>query len=290
MGGDSATIPGGTPPDPVICCKIVIRRHDGASSPTGAAGAGAVTAHAEAMRRAIALRHGWHWLTVNGGILAIAMVVAAVDHLTLAATTSAVASALSSTLVLYVLVFSACALNLRGRPQRFVESPSKRSPSRASRPIAWLSIVSHPLGCAFERYAHAFLVASSVASVALPGQWEEPAAVIEPNATTLLSAAPWPIGAALNLSEGPGEGRAAFDGSLATLITALVAAVAWWVCFAARLLVFEVVYDGFFYIAHRAVHALPSLYVAVHKLHHAHTHDVRLLSSLQVRQEQQGGW
>lgn len=51
---------------------------------------------------------------------------------------------------------------------------------------------------------------------------------------------------------------------------------------ARRLLVFEITFDGFFYLAHRAVHAHPLIYRYVHKLHHRHTHDVRLLSSLQM--------
>ncbi|KOO30133.1 hypothetical protein Ctob_012091 [Chrysochromulina tobinii] len=56
----------------------------------------------------------------------------------------------------------------------------------------------------------------------------------------------------------------------------------WWLELMTRLLIFEVLFDGVFYVAHRLVHSVPSVYVAVHKLHHAHTHDVRLLSSLQM--------
>jgi len=56
----------------------------------------------------------------------------------------------------------------------------------------------------------------------------------------------------------------------------------WWGWLALRLLVFELAFDGFFYLAHRAVHAHPEVYWRVHKLHHRHTHDVRLISSLQM--------
>ena len=49
-----------------------------------------------------------------------------------------------------------------------------------------------------------------------------------------------------------------------------------------RLLAFELTYDFFFYWAHRAAHAHPLVYRVVHKLHHAHTHDVRILSALQM--------
>lgn len=49
-----------------------------------------------------------------------------------------------------------------------------------------------------------------------------------------------------------------------------------------RLLAFELTYDFFFYWAHRMAHAHPLVYRVVHKLHHAHTHDVRILSALQM--------
>ena len=54
---------------------------------------------------------------------------------------------------------------------------------------------------------------------------------------------------------------------------------AWLAC---RLFAFELAFDALFYVAHRGVHAVPSLYRAVHKLHHSHTHDLRLLSALQM--------
>ena len=47
-------------------------------------------------------------------------------------------------------------------------------------------------------------------------------------------------------------------------------------------LAFELTFDGLFYLAHRLVHAHPKLYAAVHKLHHRHTHNLSLLSSLQM--------
>ena len=49
-----------------------------------------------------------------------------------------------------------------------------------------------------------------------------------------------------------------------------------------RLLAFELTYDFLFYWAHRMAHAHPLVYRLVHKLHHAHTHDVGLLSALQM--------
>ena len=56
----------------------------------------------------------------------------------------------------------------------------------------------------------------------------------------------------------------------------------WWIGISVRLFFFELVFDGLFYVAHRAVHAWPAVYHMVHKLHHRHTHDLRLLSSLQM--------
>ncbi len=44
----------------------------------------------------------------------------------------------------------------------------------------------------------------------------------------------------------------------------------------------ELAFDALFYVAHRGVHAVPSVYRAVHKLHHSHTHDLRRLSALQM--------
>ena len=48
------------------------------------------------------------------------------------------------------------------------------------------------------------------------------------------------------------------------------------------MLAFEVAFDAFFYVAHRAVHAHPLVYKHIHKLHHKHTHELWLLSSLQM--------
>ena len=52
--------------------------------------------------------------------------------------------------------------------------------------------------------------------------------------------------------------------------------------FGVRLLLFEIIFDFVFYLAHRGVHASPFLYRVVHKLHHSHSHDVRLISGLQM--------
>ena len=73
--------------------------------------------------------------------------------------------------------------------------------------------------------------------------------------------------------------------SLAAPTTALAllwAGAAWWAWLACRLFAFELAFDALFYVAHRGVHAVPSVYRAVHKLHHSHTHDLRLLSALQM--------
>jgi sterol desaturase/sphingolipid hydroxylase (fatty acid hydroxylase superfamily) len=50
----------------------------------------------------------------------------------------------------------------------------------------------------------------------------------------------------------------------------------------AHLFVFELIFDLAFYLAHRGVHASPLIYRVVHKLHHSHTHDVSLISGLQM--------
>lgn len=60
------------------------------------------------------------------------------------------------------------------------------------------------------------------------------------------------------------------------------AAAAWWATLAAKLFVFELAFDGLFYVSHRAVHAVPWLYRWVHKVHHQHTHDVRLVSTVHM--------
>ena len=61
----------------------------------------------------------------------------------------------------------------------------------------------------------------------------------------------------------------------------LVGGCAWCASLFARLFLFELVFDGLFYAAHRLAHT-SWLYPRIHKLHHRHTHDVWLLSSLQM--------
>ena len=56
----------------------------------------------------------------------------------------------------------------------------------------------------------------------------------------------------------------------------------WHGSFVLRLLAFELAFDLLFYAAHRSAHSHPLVYQLVHKLHHKHTHDVRLLSALQM--------
>lgn len=114
-----------------------------------------------------------------------------------------------------------------------------------SAPIALASILSHPVGSCLERLLHERHLA--------------PVSVVD--------------------GTGAAVAAAAANGAPLALI---VAAAVWWLWLAARLLLFEVAFDGLFYVAHRAVHAHPLAYRLIHKLHHRHTHDVRLLSSLQM--------
>ena len=115
------------------------------------------------------------------------------------------------------------------------------------RPVSLGSVVWHPIGSACERWAHAAHLGPQQAA----------------------SSALWFLRVPL---------PPALGGS--PLVLAL-GVVAWWAALACRLFLFELAFDVFFYAAHRAVHS-PLLYRHVHKLHHAHTHDVRLISSLQM--------
>ena len=173
------------------------------------------------------------WLSVNGGVLLISLVVQAVSQIGYHAGGLAVAAAMS-TATLYCAVFAAATLTLRGR-RRVVGGAVGSKPATA---IAWSSLIAHPIGSACERAMHdRYLTASSLPLRAIGGS---------------------PIA----LATGFGW---------------------WWGGLALRLLLLEVLFDGFFYLAHRAVHAHPTVYQYVHKLHHRHTHDVWLLSSLQAR-------
>ena len=204
------------------------------------------------------VRHAYHWVAVNGGVLLVAKVVTVAEEMSSEATNSAALSALCCTLVLYLLVFASCALNLRGR-----SAIHNRGRSMA-RPIALRSIMAHPVGSAFERYVHGVCAMGVATGPMLASVLSNASAAVASDARTGVLYAlqgsrwSWPIA------------------------TACLDSTWWWLQLSARLLLFEIAFDGFFYLAHRAVHANPAVYSAVHKLHHAHTHDVRLLSSLQM--------
>jgi sterol desaturase/sphingolipid hydroxylase (fatty acid hydroxylase superfamily) len=190
-------------------------------------------------------RHLSKYALVNGGVLAIALAVAAAEALLFSAVGSRLGSAVLSTALLYGAVYGACALNLAGRAPAAARA-ARRPPPR----VAWSSLVAHPLGSALERCTHGRFLAA------------------------LAATAPW-----LTLPWAPpGSGA---DGSEPTAGAWVASAGAWWASFAARMLAFELCFDLFFYLAHRAVHACRPLY-SLHKLHHAHTHDLRLLSALQM--------
>ena len=88
------------------------------------------------------------WLMVNGGVSAIALAVTFVERAILSGTQSEVLAAATATAVLYISVFSACALNLRGRRRTMADESSMR-------PIALSSCYAHPVGSACERFIHA---------------------------------------------------------------------------------------------------------------------------------------
>ena len=163
------------------------------------------------------------WLSVNGGVMACALLVAAADHGVRVLTSSDALSALAATTALYASVYAACTHNLRGRPR----SHGNEKPLR---PVAIVSILAHPLGSAVERYLWTHWYGMRVAA---SSSW---------------------VGSSIAI---------------------------WYPLLLCRLLLFELTFDMLFYIAHRAVH-LPAVYRRVHKLHHAHTHDLRLVSALQM--------
>ena len=120
----------------------------------------------------------------------------------------------------------------------------------------------------------------------LRGRRRMHAKAVAASAPVLLSSiVPHPLGSALErwVHRAALATSAASATAAPTTALALVwAAAAWWAWLACRLFAFEIAFDALFYVAHRGVHAVPSLYRAVHKLHHSHTHDLRLLSALQM--------
>mmetsp|Transcript_43793 Transcript_43793/g.115077 ORF Transcript_43793/g.115077 Transcript_43793/m.115077 type:complete len:342 (-) Transcript_43793:246-1271(-) len=210
-------------------------------------------------------RYTMHWAAVNGGVFAVAALITAIECTLRHVTGSRAASTLGSTCALYAVVFAACAINLRGR-QRHDSGSSRATRARSTQPIAWRSIVAHPLGSALERYVHGCMATSHLvpSAVGAMANVTEVQAIVPKtliSEATLVAITSW---------------------SATSVLGAVAGGALWWVGLATRLLVFEVVFDAFFYVAHRLAHAVPAIYLHVHKLHHAHTHDVRLLSSLQM--------
>ena len=202
--------------------------------------------HAITSGVSVGTRWASRWIGVNGGVLAVALLTTAAHDMAKAAFDSRAAAAALSTLVLYVLVFAAASSNLQRKARRRL-TDAKRN-SSPYRPIACLAIISHPIGSACERFAHETLLAASTPS--WPGDDTVPRFL-------------------------PG-------GSAEPPLALLISGCAWWLWLAGRLFVFEVLFDLLFYVAHRGVHAHPTLYKRVHKLHHRHTHELWLLSSLQM--------
>ncbi|KAL1515395.1 hypothetical protein AB1Y20_002023 [Prymnesium parvum] len=196
-----------------------------------------------ASRRPRAVKGGaWtKWAAVNGGVLAVGLLVAAVESLVLDRTRSHLFASIAATSVQYLVVFAACSFNLRGRRRT-------AGTGLPLRPTEYTSLLAHPIGSMCERYLHA----RSFGSVqgAFDGtplsKWLLP---------TQLLGGTW--------------GGLFFRGC------------EMYAHFACKLFFFELAFDGFFYAAHRIAH-LPLLYRRVHKLHHAHTHDIRLISALQM--------
>ena len=221
------------------------------------------------------------WLAVNGGVLAVAAIVNAVDQHSRAlaqsfggAASAAAAAAAAdralligavcSTAALYTLVFAACALNLRGR--------SRALPPRAQRPIRPLSLVWHPIGSVLERYLHGkYMCRAGGAAAGLGGAAAGlggAAAGLGTAAATLFPSLVPPSPPSLSLFVrwcGGGTGAAAAASAIpgGALLTAaggfgwFLSLVSWWVPLACRLFLFELTFDMFFYVSHRIVHGNP---------------------------------
>ena len=188
------------------------------------------------------------WAKVNGGVVLCAALSHGASKVAEAVTNSPVAAAAAATASLYALVYMAAAINLTGRRRSFRKTG--RSARREGAPVAFWSIVWHPLGACVERLAHEHHR-------------------LAPAAYELSSLGGGLLGSALLHAPLP--------------LQLLAYGGAWWVRLACKLLAFELVFDFLFYLAHRAVHAHPLAYKHIHKLHHQHTHDVRLLSALQSK-------
>ena len=94
-------------------------------------------------------RHLQHYVLVNGGVVLCAVASHCASQLARGLThDSDIAGAVAGTAVLYALVFTAAAANLRGRARAIERGRTVEAP------IALSSIVWHPIGSACERIAH----------------------------------------------------------------------------------------------------------------------------------------
>ena len=165
------------------------------------------------------------WLAVNGGVLAVASLVTAVEGAVKSATGSDAAAAVIATAALYLAVFFACKFNLRGRRRLAGDE-------QAMRPIALSSCFAHPLGSACERYIHAHTLLAAP-QAALGGG-------VLSSAAWLDAVLPLPVGASAGaLASGWGAALVALR--CGAMLTQLVG----------KLFFFELAFDGFFYAAHR---------------------------------------
>ena len=103
-----------------------------------------------------------HWLGVNGGVFLCAYASHEAARLATSAGGSDVAGAVVGTAILYVLVFTACHLNLRGR-QRTLRTTS------AAPPISVSSVLAHPIGSVCERLLHGRYLARAATAVVFSG-------------------------------------------------------------------------------------------------------------------------
>ena len=191
------------------------------------------------------------WAKVNGGVLACAALSHAASRLTFAATHSHLAAAAAATATLYALVYSATALNLRGRPRTLQNKI-------ASSPIALSSIVWHPLGSCVERLVHERYFSQAVVGAATAAQWASWPSLMVLVSQSLFWWLCFMIKCARRLAVPCATPNVCGPDSRKRLHGILCAR-------AGRLLAFELAFDGFFYVAHRGVHAHPVIYKHVHK-------------------------
>ncbi|KAL3923809.1 MAG: hypothetical protein SGPRY_004110, partial [Prymnesium sp.] len=98
------------------------------------------------------------WAAVNGGVLAVAFAVSALERATRALTHSQLVSTIITTAFQYLVVFCACSFNLRGRRRA-------KGCNKQMRPVALSSVWSHPVGSMCERYIHAHTYLSTKQSL-----------------------------------------------------------------------------------------------------------------------------